>query len=37
MALEAFLLAIGTALMASIYPAWKASRMQIVEALRHSR
>ena len=34
---SAFLLALGTSLLASLYPAWKASRMQIVEALRHSR
>lgn len=37
MILEAFLLAILTTLIASIYPAWKASRMQIVDALRHNR
>jgi len=37
MALNAFFLAVGTALLASLYPAWKASRMEIVEALRHSR
>ncbi len=37
LALNAFLLAIGTTLLASLYPAWKASRMQIVEALRHGR
>jgi len=36
-ALESLLLAIGTTLVASIYPAWKASRMQIVNALRHNR
>ena len=36
-ALEAFLLAVGTTLVASMYPAWTASRNQIVEALRHSR
>ena len=33
----AFALAIATALLASVYPAWKASRMAIVDALRHSR
>lgn len=37
MALEALLLAIFTTLVASVYPAWKASRMQIVNALRHHR
>lgn len=36
-ALESLGLAIGTTLLASIYPAWKASRMQIVDALRHNR
>jgi len=36
-ALKAFSLAVVTALLASLYPAWKASRMQIVEALRHGR
>lgn len=34
---EAFLLALVTALAASLYPAWKASRMVIVDALRHNR
>jgi len=37
LALKALLIALGTTLLASFYPAWKASRMQIVEALRHSR
>jgi putative ABC transport system permease protein len=36
-ALEAFVLAVGTTLVASIYPAWTASRKEIVDALRHSR
>ncbi len=36
-AFESLLLAIGATLVASIYPAWKASRMQIVDALRHNR
>ena len=36
-AFESLLLAIGATLIASIYPAWKASRMQIVDALRHNR
>jgi putative ABC transport system permease protein len=34
---EALALAILTTAVASIYPAWKASRMEIVDALRHSR
>lgn len=37
MVLEALALAILTTLIASLYPAWKASRMQIVDALRHNR
>jgi putative ABC transport system permease protein len=36
-ALESLVLAVATTLFASIYPAWKASRMQIVDALRHNR
>jgi putative ABC transport system permease protein len=36
LALNAFLLAISTTLLASFYPAWKASRMEIVNALRHN-
>jgi putative ABC transport system permease protein len=36
-ALESLMLAVATTLAASIYPAWKASRMQIVDALRHNR
>lgn len=35
--LNAFLLALGTTLLASAYPAWKASRLQIVDSLRHNR
>lgn len=35
LAVEAFLLALGTTLLASVYPAWRASRMEIVDALRH--
>ena len=35
--LDALLLAFGTALLAGLYPAWKASRMDIVDALRHGR
>ena len=34
---QALLIAAATALLASIYPAWKASRMGIAEALRHGR
>ena len=34
---EAFALAIVTTLLASLYPAWKAARMEIVNALRHNR
>ena len=37
MVVEALILAILTTLIASLYPAWKASRMQIVDALRHNR
>jgi len=37
MALQAAALAIGTTIAASIYPAWVASRMNIVDAIRHSR
>ncbi len=37
LALEAFMLAFLTTLLASILPAWKASRMNIVDALRHQR
>lgn len=35
--LASLTLAIGTALVASLYPAWRASRMQIVDALHHNR
>lgn len=34
---KAFLLATGTTSLASLYPAWKASRLEIVDALRHNR
>lgn len=37
LALNAFLLAVCTTLLASFYPAWKASQMEIVDALRHTR
>jgi len=36
LALNAFLLAVGTTLLASVYPAWKASRLEVVDALRHT-
>lgn len=35
--INALVLAIVTTLLASIYPAWKASRLIIVDALRHNR
>lgn len=34
---EALVLAVTTTLIASIYPAWRASRLVIVDALRHNR
>jgi putative ABC transport system permease protein len=34
--LNAFLIAFVTTLLAGLYPAWKASRQQIVDALRHN-
>jgi len=34
--LQSFAIAIITALLASAYPAWKASRLKIVDALRHN-
>lgn len=37
LALDAFSLAFVTTLLASLFPAWKASRMNIVDALRHQR
>jgi putative ABC transport system permease protein len=37
LALESMLLAVTTTLIASVYPAWKASRLTIVDALRHNR
>jgi putative ABC transport system permease protein len=37
LALDALVLALSTTLLASLYPAWKASRMDIVDALRHGR
>ena len=36
-AAEAFLLAVLTTLIATVYPAWTASRKQIVDALRFNR
>lgn len=37
LAAQAFFLAILTALIASVYPAWKASKLKIVDALRYNR
>lgn len=37
LSIDAFMLAFSTALIASLLPAWKASRMNIVDALRHQR
>jgi putative ABC transport system permease protein len=37
LAAEALALALATTVLAGIYPAWKASRMTIVDALRHAR
>jgi len=34
---EALLIAIATSTLASLYPSWKASRMVIVDAIRHNR
>lgn len=34
---EAILLSVTTAVLAGLYPAWKASRLNIVDALRHAR
>jgi putative ABC transport system permease protein len=34
---ESLALAVATALAASVYPAWKASRLAVVDALRHNR
>jgi putative ABC transport system permease protein len=37
LAAQAFILATLTAAIASVYPAWKASKLKIVDALRHNR
>ena len=37
LAVQALVLAVVTTIVASLYPAWKASRLQIVDALRHNR
>ncbi len=37
LAIDAWFLAVVTTLLASVFPAWKASRMVIVDALRHQR
>ena len=34
--MNAFLIAFVTTLLAGLYPAWKASRLPIVDALRHN-
>lgn len=34
--MTAFMIALSTTLLASVYPAWRASRLQIVDALRHN-
>ena len=36
-ALSSFLVAIVSAVLASLYPAWKASKLNIVDALRRAR
>jgi putative ABC transport system permease protein len=36
-AFDAWIMAISTTLLASLYPAWRASRLVIVDALRHNR
>ncbi|MDO8315864.1 MAG: ABC transporter permease [Rugosibacter sp.] len=35
--LEALLVGVGTTTLASLYPAWRASRMVIVDAIRHNK
>jgi putative ABC transport system permease protein len=37
LAATSFFLAVGTATLASLFPAWKASRINIIDALRHNR
>jgi putative ABC transport system permease protein len=37
LAANGFLLAVGAATLATVYPAWKASRLQIIDALRRGR
>ncbi|MCI0611815.1 FtsX-like permease family protein [bacterium] len=37
LAATSYLLAIGTSTLASMFPAWKASRINIIDALRHNR
>jgi len=33
---KAFVVALATTVLAGLYPAWKASRLNIVDALRHN-
>jgi len=37
LALSAFIMAVVSTTLASLYPAWKAARLPIVDALRHNR
>lgn len=37
LAATSYLLAIGTSTLASMFPAWKASRINIIDAIRHNR
>ena len=37
LAVNALVIAVFTSVVATVYPAWKASRLNIVDALRHNR
>lgn len=37
LAIQALLISVSATLLGSLYPAWKASRLEIVDALRHAR
>ena len=37
LAVTAFVLSVGASIIATLYPAWKASRLEVVDALRHNR